>query len=131
MFGQRLEDVRVLSLGTTSALKLGRSGLNNAGMLRWGVNAVDVFLDGQSAGAFAQVQHLVGKGHAYRLNPPAPPELAALDSCDADELIAKAAHYSRQFTPDFDAVFGSHIRSEYTPYHGPKAQEGAHVPAHH
>jgi uncharacterized protein len=131
MFGQRLEDVRVLSLGTTSTLKLGRSALNNAGILRWGFNAVDVFLDGQSAGAFAQVEHLVGKEHARRLNPPAPEELASLDSCDANELIAKAAHYSRQFTPDFDAVFGSHIRSPYTPFHGPKAQELAHVLAHH
>jgi hypothetical protein len=131
MFGKRLEDVRVLNLGTTSTVKLGRSGLNNAGFLRWGLHAADVFLDGQSVGAFAQVQHLVGVAHAHRLNPPAPEELGSLDACDAQELIAKAAHYSRQMSPTFDAVFGSHVRSPYTPFHGPKAQEGAHVLAHH
>jgi len=131
IFGQRLDDVRVLSLGTTSTVKLGRTGLNNGGLVRWGLNATNVFLDGQSAGAFAQVQHLIGVDHAHRLNPPAPEELGSLDACDAQELIAKAAHYSRQFSPTFDAVFGSHIRSPYTPFHGPKAQEGAHVLVHH
>ena len=131
MFGQPLEALRVLSLGTTSTLKLGRSRLNNGGLLRWGLSAVDVFLDGQSAGAFAQVQHLVGVDRARRLNPPAPEELGKLDAGDADELIAKAAHHSRQFTPAFEAIFGSHVRSPYTPFHGPKAQEDAHVLAHH
>lgn len=131
MFGQRLDDVRILSLGTTSTVKLGRSGLNSSGLVRWGFNAADVFLDGQSAGAFAQAQHLVGVDNARRLNPPAPKELGSLDACDATELIAKAAHYSRQFSPTFDAVFGSHIRSPYTPFHGSKAQESAHVLAHH
>ena len=132
MFGQRLEDMRVLSLGTTSTVKLGRTKLDNGGLVRWGFNAADVFLDGQSAGAFAQVQHLVGVDHAHRLNPPAPKELGSLDACDAQELIAKAAHYSRQFCPAFESTFGSHVRSQYAPFHGPKAQEGAtHVLAHH
>jgi patatin-like phospholipase/acyl hydrolase len=132
MFGQRLDDIRVLSLGTTSTVKLGRTKLDNGGLVRWGFNAADVFLDGQSAGAFAQVQHLVGVDHAHRLNPPAPKELESLDACDAQDLIAKAAHYSRQFCPAFESTFGSHVRSQYAPFHGPKAQEGAtHVLAHH
>jgi patatin-like phospholipase/acyl hydrolase len=131
MFGRPLDHLRVLSLGTTSTLNIGRSRLNSAGLLGWGANAVDIFLDGQSAGAFAQVQHLVGGEHAHRLNPPAPRELASLDACDAHELIAKAAHRSRRFTPAFEEIFGSHVRSPYTPLRGPKAQEGAdHVPTH-
>jgi predicted acylesterase/phospholipase RssA len=131
MFGRPLDELRVLSVGTTSTLKLGRSRLNNAGVIAWGLNAVEVFLDGQSAGAFAQAQHLVGVEHAHRLNPPAPRELASLDACDAHELIAKAAHHSRQFTPAFETTFGSHIRSPYIPLRVPKAQEGAnHVPTH-
>lgn len=131
MFGRPLDQIWVLSLGTTSTLKLGRGSLNNAGVIGWGLNAVDVFLDGQSAGAFAQVQHLVGVDHAHRLNPPAPRELASLDVCDTNELIAKAAHHSRQFTPAFETTFGSHVRSPYIPLRGPNAQEGAnHVPTH-
>ena len=54
---------------------------------------------------------------------PAPDELAALDACDAVDLIAKAAHHSRMFSPDFDAVFGSHVPDPYMPFHGPNARK--------
>jgi hypothetical protein len=131
MFGRGLEDLRVLSLGTTSTVKLGRSRLNNAGFVGWGLNAADVFLDGQSAAAFAQVLHLVGSAHAHRLNPPAPPELGSLDACDARELIAKAAHHSRVFMPTFESVFGSHVRASYAPLHRSSSQEAHRVLARH
>ncbi len=129
MFGQRLEDVRVLSLGTTSSVRTRPSRLDNGGLIRWarGPNVIDVLLNGQSAGAFAQVQHLIGPENAYRLNPPAPDELAKLDACDARELIAKASHHSRVFCPTFEKVFGSHVPAPYVPLHGPKAKEGAHA----
>jgi uncharacterized protein len=131
MFDRQLVDLRVLSLGTTSELKLGRSRLNNAGLLGWGLSAVNVLLDGQSAAAFKQTQHLIGVDHAHRLDPPAPKELASLDTADPRELIAVAAHHSRQFTPQFEATFGSHVRSPYMPLRGPLAPEGAdHVPTH-
>lgn len=131
MLGRQLSDLRVLNLGTTSELRLGRARLNNAGLFGWGLSVVDVLLDGQSAAAFKQVQHLVGADNAYRLDPPAPKALASLDAADARELIGIAAHHSRQFTPQFEATFGSHVRTPYTPLRGPLAREGAdHVTAH-
>ena len=113
MFGRPLEQIRLLSIGTTSSTKTRPGRLDNAGLLRWarGPNVVDVLLRGQSAGAFAQVQHLIGPTNAYRLDPPAP-EDAALDRCEAAELIAKAARHSRIFSPTFHDVFASpHRRS--------------------
>lgn len=129
MFGRRLGDVRVLSLGTTSSVRTRASQLDNGGLIRWarGPSVVDVLLAGQSAGAFAQVQHLVGPENAYRLNPPAPDELATLDSCDARDLIAKASHHSRVFCPTFEKVFGSHAPAPYVPLYGPNAKVGAHA----
>lgn len=129
MFGCDLKDIRLLSVGTTMNMRTRGTQLDNAGLLRWisSPTVVDVLLDGQSAGAFAQVQHLIGPENARRLNPPAPDELAALDACDARDLIAKAAHHSRIFSPDFSTVFGSHVPDPYVPFHGPNAQEGAHV----
>jgi hypothetical protein len=129
MFGQPLESIRVLSIGTTASARTRHRRLDNAGLLRWarGPNAVDVLLNGQSAGAFAQVQHLVGPNNAHRLNPIAPGELAALDRCDADGLIAQAAYHSRFFCPTFDAEFATHSPAPYSPYHGPHATGGAHV----
>jgi patatin-like phospholipase/acyl hydrolase len=119
MLGQRLEGLRVLSLGTTSSTRTRDSRLDNAGLLRWvrAPNVVEVLLRGQSAGAFAQVEHLVGREHTQRLDPAAPDQ-AALDRCDAGELIAKAAHHSRVFCPTFEAVFAGHVPSPYRPLHG-------------
>lgn len=127
MFGQPLDAIRVLSVGTTASARTRPRHLDNAGLLRWalGPNVVEVLLNGQSAGAFAQVRHLIGPGNAHRLNPIALGELAALDSCDADALIAKAAHHSRDFCPTFEAVFGAHTPAPYSPYHGPLAKAGA------
>jgi uncharacterized protein len=129
MFGCKLENIRLLSVGTTMNMGTRKGQLDNAGLLRWvrSPTVVDVLLSGQSAGAFAQVQHLIGPANARRLNPPAPDELTALDHCDARDLIAKAAHHSRIFSPQFSRVFATHVPVPYVPYHGPNAQEGAHV----
>lgn len=128
MFGRPLDEIRVLSIGTTTSQQTRRSRLDNAGLLRWirSPNVVEVLLNGQSTGAFTQVQHLVGVDRARRFNPPSPDELAALDACDARDLIAEAAHHSRIFCPDFDAVFGAHIPDPYVPFHGPNARQEAH-----
>jgi patatin-like phospholipase/acyl hydrolase len=127
MFGRRLDEVHVLSLGTTTSMRTRPSHLDNGGLARWvrGPNVVDVLMAGQSAGAFAQVQHLIGRDNAHRLNPPAPPELARLDACDARELIAKAAHHSRVFAPLFETVFAAHVAAPFKPFHGPNAKAGS------
>jgi patatin-like phospholipase/acyl hydrolase len=127
MFGYGLDEIRVLSLGTTTSLKPRPSRLDNAGLIRWArcTNVVEVLMAGQSAGAFAQVQHLIGVQSAHRLDPPAPTELARLDSCDARELIAKAAHHSRIFAPTFETVFAAHVAAHPSwPFHGANAKVG-------
>jgi uncharacterized protein len=129
MFGQPLDTIRVLSIGTTASARTRPRHLDNAGLLRWarGPNVVDVLLNGQSAGAFAQVQHLIGPDNAHRLNPIAPDDVAALDKCDAAGLIAKAADHSRMFCPTFEAVFGTHAPAPYSPLHGSLAKAGHHA----
>jgi len=125
MFGYSLNEIRVLSLGTTSSPRARPTRLDNAGVLRWvrGPSVVEVLLRGQSVGAFAQVQHLVGAEHAYRLDPVAP-ERASLDRCDARDLIGKASHHSRQFSPTFQAVFAGHTSPPYAPLHGANQKVG-------
>jgi patatin-like phospholipase/acyl hydrolase len=126
MFERPLEAIRVLSIGTTTSARVRPSKLDNGGLLRWvrGPNVVDVLMAGQSAGAFAQVQHLIGPDNAYRLDPPAPPELAKLDTCDARELVGKASHHSRVFAPRFETMFAAHTAASYKPFHGPNAKVG-------
>jgi patatin-like phospholipase/acyl hydrolase len=117
MFDRPLEEIRVLSLGTTTSTRTRPSRLDKAGLVQWckSTNIVDVLLAGQSAGAFAEVQHLIGPNNAKRLNPQAPDERALLDRCDARDLIAKAAHHSRIFCPVFEETFGSHISDTTVP----------------
>jgi patatin-like phospholipase/acyl hydrolase len=123
MFGQPLGSLRLLSIGTTTEHLARHRRLDRGGLVHWcrSPNVVNVLMNGQSVGAFTQVQHLVGRERAHRLDPPAPPGLARLDRADARDLRAKASHYSRHFSPLFDEVFGDHRSNLYTPAHGPLA----------
>ena len=124
LFGRRLEDIRVLSLGTTSSVRARPRRLDDAGLIRWalGPHIIDVLLAGQGAGAFAQVPNLIGKENAHRLDPPILDGDVSLDGDNAETLIAKAAHHSRSFRPIFEETFGDHYRQSYTPLYGPKAE---------
>lgn len=124
MFGQPLENIRVLSLGTTADPRARKRKLDNGGLLHWmrSPNVVDVLMTGQSAGAFTQVQHLIGRANAHRLDPSAPAGLARLDAADARDLLAKAAYHSRFFCPTFDSVFADHVPAAYKPWYGPGAE---------
>jgi patatin-like phospholipase/acyl hydrolase len=126
MFGQSLESIRVLSLGTTADPRARKRKLDNGGLFQWirSPSVVNVLLTGQSAGAFTQVQHLIGSAHAHRLDPPAPSGLARLDAADARDLLAKAAYHSRFFCPTFGSAFADHTPGTYRPWYGPGAESG-------
>ena len=117
MFEQPVETLRLLSLGTTSDTRTRPRHLDRGGLFRWirSPNVVNILLKGQSTGAFTQVQHLLPRDRAFRLDPPAPPELASLDAVDARELIAKASYYSRHFCPTFAAEFATHVAKPFEP----------------
>lgn len=123
-FGQPLETIRILSLGTTADPRTRKRNLDNGGLLQWvrSPNVVNVLLTGQSAGAFTQVQHLIGRDNAHRLDPQAPAGLTGLDAADARDLKAKAAYHSRFFCPTFEATFADHIATPYCPWYGPNAK---------
>jgi len=117
MFGQPLERIRLLSLGTTVAVTHRPRKLDHGGLIQWvrSPHVAQILIAGQSNGAFTQAEHLLGRGNAYRLNPPAPESLGRLDAADTRDLLAIAAHHSRDFCPTFAAEFASHRRRTYTP----------------
>jgi len=130
MFGQPLDTIRVLSIGTTSDTRTRRRGLDRGGLVQWfrSPKFTEVLLRGQSIGAFTQVLHLLGPERAYRLDPPAPGGLAGLDRADARDFKAKAAHHSRVFCPTFEAMFADHTPFPYRPLHGPNAERAECTP---
>ena len=117
LFGQSLDNIRLLSLGATSSTTLRERQLDHGGLIQWvrSPSVVNVLMSGQSAGAFNQVLHLIGPDNAWRLDPPAPSKLAKLDDADARDLISAAAHHSRHFASAFAAQFADHQRHPYTP----------------
>ena len=124
MLNVPLEQIRVFSLGTVDALAHRRAQLDRGGLWQWRTAAVDVIMRGQSLGVQKQAVHLLGKDAVYRLDPKAPERTFALDKVAADELIAKAAHESRQFAPTFEREFATHEANAFTPIYS-RTKEGA------
>jgi len=110
-----LPSIWVFSLGTSDSVVHRPAGLNWGGKLAWGKSAVDVIMRGQSLGVQKQALHLLGDEKVRRLDPKVPKDLFSLDSLTVDELLSKAAHESRTFSPIFEKVFQSHQSLIYKP----------------
>lgn len=117
MLDVSLNSIRVLSLGTTNAVKGRSKSLDRGGIWQWKSEAVDVIMRGQSIGAFTQAQHLLGKDKVVRLDPKVPDGLFELDKLSEKELLAKAAHESRNFSPQFKELFMGHSSPDFQPIH--------------
>lgn len=112
-----LSAIHVLSIGTSDSVTHRRGRLNKGGILAWGQGnaAVDVIMRGQSIGVNNQATFLLGKENIARLNPKVAADEFSLDGINkADDLIAKAAHHSRVFMPEFQSRFMSHIAARFT-----------------
>jgi patatin-like phospholipase/acyl hydrolase len=110
-----LSAIKVFSLGTTNPVKNRSSKLDKGGLLQWRKDAMNVALRGQSIGAVTQAQHLLGKDRVERLDPVVPDDLFRLDNVTKDELLSKAAHVSRNFSPTFSSAFQGHVAEEFKP----------------
>jgi patatin-like phospholipase/acyl hydrolase len=117
MLGQSLDSIKVLSIGTTDEIKIRADKLDKGGFWQWKKAALDVFLRAQNIGTFTQTQHLLGKDKVVRLNPKVPGGLFKMDKLSEKELLSKAAHESRHFSPQFREVFMNHKAQEFKPFH--------------
>ncbi|MDD5008623.1 MAG: CBASS cGAMP-activated phospholipase [Syntrophorhabdaceae bacterium] len=110
-----LDNIRILSLGTTSEIKNRRKKLDHGGIWQWKNDGIDVVLRGQSIGAYTQAQHLLGKEQIIRIDPVVPDGLFKLDKLSEEDLLAKAAHESRISTPKIRELFIDHKAPDFTP----------------
>ncbi len=126
LLGISLENIHVLSLGTTDEVKGRPKKLDHGGLWQWKTDAVNVVLRGQSIGAHTQAEHLLGKGKVLRINPKAPDKIFALDKLSEGNLLGKAAHESRLYSPTFKEMFMEHKASDYRPIYQPNMEEVNH-----
>jgi len=117
MLNVPLHSIWVFSLGTSDSVVHHPTWLNWGGKLAWANSAVDVIMRGQSLGVQKQATHLLGSEKVRRLDPKVPKDLFSLDRLALDELLSKAAHESRIFSPIFENIFQSHQSPIYKPLH--------------
>ena len=113
-----LENIHVLSIGTSNTINHRKKRLNSGGIISWAREsaAVDVIMRGQSIGVNNQINYLLGKDHVERLDPKVAAGEFSLDGFHkAEDLIAKAAHHSRSLIPTFNAKFAEHVAPAFNP----------------
>ena len=115
MFGVPLQDIRVLSIGTTRPTVIRPQRLDNGGRLVWAAAAVDVIMKAQSFSANTQAVHLLGKEKVHRLDSVVPNGLFSMDKLNSRAMLSWASTTSRDFSPHFKNHFQPHLASKYTP----------------
>lgn len=118
VLGVPLEQIAVLSIGTSDTVSQRKASLNNGGILAWasGNTVVDVIMRGQSIGAANQAKFLLSKERFERFNPQVAAKEFSLDGVrKVDDLIGKAAHHSRVFMPTYQKKYGFHRAAEFEP----------------
>ncbi len=121
VLGVSLDQIHVLSLGTSDDVVNRPKSLDNGGKLAWANHAVGLVMRGQSLGVYKQALHLLGNEKVTRLDPKVPDGLFPLDraGCKQD-LMAKAAHESRIIMPKIEEHFMAHTATPYMPYYPKK-----------
>lgn len=127
MLGVRLDDIHVLSLGTTDARVKRRAALDRGGLLPWirKSDVVDILMRGQSIGTNGLAAHLIGPENVLRLDPTVP-EAFALDQLNEAELLAEAEDTALNYGPAVHDRFFQHRAAAYRPLH-PKGETHAHA----
>ncbi|MEN6320347.1 MAG: CBASS cGAMP-activated phospholipase [Syntrophaceae bacterium] len=115
LLGVSLDNIHVLSLGTTDEVKGRSRKLDHGGLWQWKEDAVNVVLRGQNIGAYTQALHLLGRGKIHRIDPKVPDKMFALDKLSEGNLLGKAAHESRIYSPIFKEMFMRHKAADYRP----------------
>lgn len=111
--GVELDNLGILSLGTTFEVKERPSKLDRGGLWQWKGDATDVFLRGQALGASNAAMNLVGKENFMRVDPATPDQLLGLDRITTEELLGRADDESKHRAPEFKEKFMGHIASRH------------------
>lgn len=111
-----LSHIRLLSIGTFNELTDHKKHLDNGGYWQWKKAAPDIIMRGQSTAASNQARFMLGKESFLRINPSIPAGIVTLDGINrSDDLIAKAADFSRQAMPAIESLLGDHKAPAFEP----------------
>lgn len=113
------DQIKVLSIGTTqSPLNIREDQRWWRGKFFWAKRSPDVFLTGQSDGAIAMTERLIGATNVRRINPVVPSKRYDLDKVDElQSLRALGENMARDALPEMRRDFFHSPRASFTPAH--------------
>lgn len=114
--GAKVNDIRVLSLGTTNGLEDLSPALDRGGWLAWARHGRAVFLRAPSVGTFHTVEQLIGKESVVRIDALVPSGLFSLDQADSRRIRGLAEGIARQEGPAVRPLT-LHAAAPYIPLH--------------
>lgn len=112
-----LENISILSLGTTNEIQDRHDRLDKGGFWQWKRDAAEVIMRGQSVAATGQATLLLGKEKVFRVDASVAKGVFALDKLTPDKLLAAASHQSLHTAPEMKARFLNHRAPEFQPCH--------------
>jgi patatin-like phospholipase/acyl hydrolase len=114
MLGIALDDMAVLSVGTTDEVTDLPSSLDHGGLYQWAARGRPMFLRAQATGSFHTAEHLVGQTRVVRVDAPVAAGIFRLDRLDASRIRglaeARAGHECPRIKP-----FTGHIAAPFVP----------------
>jgi uncharacterized protein len=116
MLAVPLEDMRILSVGTTEEVTALPSSLDNGGLYDWARSGAGALLGAQTIGSFHAAEHLVGPENITRINFTVPAGLFALDHIEESRVRGLAEDVARRACPQVEP-FTHHNPDPYVPYH--------------
>ena len=105
VFGIPSEDIEILSIGTTKAVRRHQRELDNAGLAGWSGHIASVFSDAQSSAAMGQAMLLIGKEHILHIDPLVAEGEFKLDRYQPDRHRSVAADCALHYMPDIRSRF--------------------------
>lgn len=115
MFKRPLEQVHVLSIGTTAPVPDRHRRLDTGGVWQWRRDAVDVLMQAQSHGTNGLAFHLIGE-RWLRVDQPVPAGTLKLDALNRDQLLGRAESVSRHASDHVNSRFLQHTAPPFHPF---------------
>lgn len=123
VLGVALNDVRVLSIGTTDEVRKHPQSLDGGGAIQWALKATKVVLTATTRGTVGTSLHLLDEDRYERFNVEVPGGMYALDRVDIDDLGGVAYSVSRTLGSKFATKFADHVAAPYAPHSVARANQ--------
>jgi patatin-like phospholipase/acyl hydrolase len=110
-----LENLSILSLGTTSDIQSRNDGLDKGGLWQWKRDIAEVLMRAQSVAATGQATLFLGQEKILRVDSIVAKGVFGFDKLTPDKLLAAASHQSLHRAPEIQTRFLSHRTAEFRP----------------